>query len=875
MKKFAKKFFIWSSILVLAMVMVLVIIAAFFEKQISDRLVKEINNQITTELTVGEFNLNLLSGFPSASADLHDVILDDAMKGTLLEAEKLSFRFGLFSLFSSNIKVNSVVIEDGSLYIKIDKKGRANYNVLLQDEPKTKQASVESSEFGLSLDEAKLNRVELIYVDERMKQRAQMHVRKLVASGEFSSDRFSLTSFADMKTHFLETDKERTLEDKDIVYDAKIDVDFENERYGLEDVSLGVGTNVFNVDGFVEQGKDFTNYDLTLNSTEGSLASLLELLPPEQQKYFSDFQSKGTFHFNSTIKGKQTKYKDPAIEFQVSLEDGKISSAKLDDDLKDVNFTAKFSNGKERNNKNAIFEISDFKGYFNRELIEGKLKVSNLDEPYINFNIDGVLPMESVYGLFNSKNITGGDGEVEFKNIQLKGRYKDMVSTYGIGRVDTKGEIEFDDAELTINKKTVILDKGLLSFQDNNMKVDDVVLEAPGTEIELNGNFLNILPVLFADSLNSKNAKLKFSAQLNAPKLDLDELLKLSSFAVEKNEVSEAVYDSLQVEKTQERERLTNFLKGTFQANIDEFNYEKIEASDFNGTLKFDNSEMKVKGKVKTMEGRMIMDGTTFFKDKPYMKAKLTCEQMNLREFFRQAENFGQEVMVYKNVRGTLDAKLLINAFWDEEANFEYDKLHVLGDIAVQRGELVNFKMLYDFSDYIHLNDLKKIKFTDLHNYMEIKKSKLYIPTMFLQSNAMNLTVSGTHSFDNKLDYNIKVNAGQVVFNKLKGHDASLKPQKSKKKGWFNLYYRIYGPIDTYKYGSDKKRVKKSFANSEVSKKRIQKALRKEFGNIVSAEEPTAWKDNIQEYVPEGFEESDETEEEEFIEWDEGVESGN
>ena len=857
------------------MVLVLVIIAAFFEKQISDRLVKEINNQITTELTVGEFNLNLLSGFPSASADLHNVTLDDAMNGTLLEAEKLSFQFGLFSLFSSNIKVNSVVIEDGSLYIKTDKKGRVNYNVLLNEEPKTKQASVENSEFGLSLDEAKLNRVELIYVDERLKQYAKMHVRKLVASGEFSSDKFSLTSFADMKTHFVETDKERSLENKDVVYDAKIDVDFVNDRYGFEDVSFGVGSNVFNVNGFVEQGKDFTNYDLELNSTEGSLASLLELLPPEQQKYFSDFESKGTFHFDSTIKGKQTKYKDPAIEFQVSLENGKISSAKLDDDLKDVHFTAKFSNGKERNNKNAIFEISDFKGYFNRELIEGKLKITNLDQPYINFNIDGVLPMESVYGLFNSKNITGGDGEVEFKNIQLKGRYKDMVSTYGIGRVDTKGEIEFDDAELTINKKKVILDKGLLSFQDNNMKVDDVVLEAPGTEIELNGNFLNILPVLFADSLNSKKAELKFNAKLHASKLDLDELMKLSSFAVEENEVSEEVYDSLQVAKTQERERITKFLKGTFKANIDEFNYEKIEASDFNGTLTFDNNEMAVKGKVKTMEGRMIIDGTTFFEDKPFMKAKLTCEQLNLREFFRQTENFGQEVMVYKNVRGGLDAKFLINAFWDEEANFQTDKLHVLGDIAVQNGELVNFKMLYDFSDYIHLNDLKKIKFTDLHNYMEIKKSKLYIPAMFLQSNAMNLTVSGTHSFENKIDYNIKVNAGQVVANKLKGHDASLKPQKAKKKGWFNLYYRIYGPMEKYKYGSDKKRVKKSLANSEVSKKRIQRALRNEFGNIISAEEPTAWKDKIQEYVPEGFEESDGTEEEEFIEWDESSESEN
>ncbi len=863
MNKYVKKTLVWTAILIGVIFLSLVIIAAFFEDQISERLVKEINKQLKTELRVEEFNLSLLSGFPDASANLHNVQVDDALNGTLLDAESLSFRFGLLSLFSSNIKVHSVVIEDGSLYVKTDKRGKTNYNIV-KDSPEVETDEAES-ELGLSLDEARLNRVEVIYVDQRAKYYTKFHVDKAVASGEFSSEQFSLMSFADIQFHFFESDKEKFLVDEHIIYDAKLDVDFTNGKYIFDDVTVGVSSNVFNVDGKIEEVKKGLNYDLAVTSDEGSIASVIALLPPEQKEYLGDVDSKGTFFFNSTIKGIQTQRTNPAISVEFGLEEGRVSSKKLGNSLNDVSFTAKFSNGKQRTNKYSSFEITDFKGYFNKELLEGGMKISNLDNPLIDFNVDGVLPMESVYKILDYPTVTDGDGDVEFKKIRLKGRYKDIISPYGIGRVDTSGDIEFDDASLTINKQKIVLDKGLLRFQDNSLKVADLVMESPGTEIVLHGTFLNLLPVLFADSLNSKHAELKFNAALDATRIDFDNLLKITAIPVEEGDVSAATFDSLKVAKTQERERITNFLNGKFEAKIDEFNYEKIEGEDFRGTLEFENNEMVVKGKVQMMDGRMLVDGTTYFEDRPRLEAKLTCERINIKEFFKQSENFGQEVLVSKNLKGKLDAKFFIEAFWDKDATFLTNKLHILGDIGWTNGELVGLKMLYDFSDYIKLKDLQRIKFTNLHNYMEVKKNKLYMPAMFIQSNAMNMTVSGTHTFENKIDYNVKVNAGQVVWNKFKRHNSKYQPQKAKKKGWFNLYYRIYGPMETFAYESDKKRVKRSFELSNTRKKRIQKELRKQFGDIVSIEEPTDWKDVIPEYE----EDDGEEEEVEFIEFEE------
>ena len=866
MNKYLKFFFVWTGLFLIVTTFLLIVIASVFEDQISERLVNEVNKQLKTELRVGEFNLSLISGFPDASANLHDVELDDALSGMLLEAQSLSFQFGLFSLFGSNIRIHSIVIEDGSFYIKKDKKGRTNYDIIKKTSTFTEEGN--ENEVRLSLDEARFNRVEVIYVDQTVMQYTKFHLNNAVASGNFSANKFSLFSFADIHFHFFQSGEEQFLVDEEIIYDAKVDVDLTSGKYEFDDVTVGISSNVFNVDGLIERIEGGYNYDLKIKSDDGSLSSVVALMPPENKKAIEDFDSKGTFFFETIVKGSKTVNTNPAVTMKFGLEGGEINSEKLGSSLKDVSFSAIFTNGKKKNNENSFFEISDFKGYFNRELVEGELRVSNFDNPLIDFNLNGTIPIESVYGMLNIPIISDGDGDIEMKKLRIKGNLKDIVSPYGIGRVTTSGELEFYNASMTINDEDITIDKGLLKFNDNSIQVEGLAFEGPGTEIKLEGTFLNFLPVLFADSLNSKHAELKFNASLDATKIDFDELLKVTEIPVDENiqniKTASGV-DTKEIAKTQARERITNFLKGKFAANIEEFNFREIDGEEFQGVLEFDNNEMSVKGKVKTMEGRMLVDGKTFFEGKPHMEAKLTCEQINIKEFLKQAENFGQEVLTYNNLKGKLNAKFFIESFWSSDGTFLTDKLHILGDVGLSNGELIGLKILYDFSDYVKIEDLRRIKFTNIHNYMEVKKSKIFMPAMFIQSNALNLAVSGTHTFENKIDYNIKVNAGQVIFAKFKKHNSNLRPQKAKKNGWFNLYYRIYGQMETFTYESDKRRVRQQLDASGTRKRKIQKELIKHFGNIVSIEEPTDWRDVIPD-------KKDDNEDVEFIDFD-GIES--
>jgi AsmA-like protein len=852
-KRILKKLLVWFGVAFGLLLLTSIIIAAFFEDEIGEKLISEINKEITTELEVEDFSLSLLSGFPNVSANLGNVTLKDSQKGNLVEAGTITFKLGFFSLFSSNIKVKSVKISNGAIYIKRDRKGQVNYEIFKKGETK-KAVKSEPSDLGISIEESSFKAVELIYVDEKLNNEVSFLLDNAVVSGEFSAKQFSLSSFADIKSRFVDLEDKRYLVGKQIVYDANLEVDLEKGRYVFENVEVGVASNHFKLTGFVESKGVDSNFDLKIKGDDGNIESVIGFLPVDYQEYLKDFKSKGAFSLLTTIKGKLNNKETPAINATFGLTDGSISSEKLASALNNVTFTARFTNGKERQNKTSFFEISDFKGYFNRKLVNSSLSLSNFDDPKIDFLLNGSLPLASMYGLLNQSIITGGSGVIDIKDLKLRGRYKDMIRTSKIGRVETSGSIEFDDAGLTINGQEVIIEKGGLVIKDNSLLLSGLKINGPDTEINLGGKFLNFIPVLFADSINSQLAELRFEAELDAPNIDFDQLINMTESPVQEGQVAKAVFDSIQVAHTLKWAYYTNFLKGTFKTNIDNFNYNKIEGQNFKGTFDFDHNELTIEGNTNAMEGQFNVEGKAFFEEKPYVKAKVIADKINVQEFFRQAENFGQDVVESDHIKGKMDAMLTVDAFWDEEGNYDNKKLRVLGDISIKNGELVDFKMLYDFADFIKIKDLRHIKFTNMRNWLEIRNEKVYIPAMFIQNNALNMTVSGEHGFDNKIDYGIKVNGGQVLFAKFKKYNPNRPPQPSKKKGWLNIYYRIFGDVTDYEIVNDKRYVSKKFILSDSRKRDIQEALKLAFGNKIDLyDQPSDWndEDNIPEYQDE------------------------
>lgn len=795
----------------------LVIIANLFEKPINRRVLAAVKGQLKTELKVQDMSLSLVNAFPYASVELKGVTLRDVAGKQLLGAKRISLQFGIFSLLSSNIKVRSLVVENGQLRIHTDKKGNPNYLVF-----KTASSGSASKDIAFSLASAYLEKLRLIYTDDREQRKFDITVDKAQAKGDFTATNFVTDCKAAITVNTLAQGSSSYLRGKKLSYDGEVEVDLKNQIYRLHEALLNLESSVVSVDGAFQVKKDHTYCDLSIKNKRTNLPTLLQLLPEPYAGYFSDFKSTGNFDLNGKIKGRVGKSDIPAIDIVMQMHDATVRSPKLEDALEDVNFKAVLKHNKET----SFFEISGFKGQFGKNPLTLQLKVTDLADPLVDFRFDGIFPLASAFGLLNNPAITAGEGKLVFKDLRLKGRYKDMIHPARIQHVLATGHIAMRDAALTVNKEAVAFPSGLLILDGNRLQLDSFRIEGAGSSLVLNGYCQNLVPVLFADSLNSQHAVLDFNSNLYAKSLDIDKLLALAVRQQKAEKIAAAT-----TVNTTTRKRVSPFrlLKGTFDAQIDQLNYDLIETKDFSGQLTFENGDMYVNGDLEGMDGIFNVEGIVDL-DVRSFEAAVECKDVNITEFFRQCRNFYQDFVEDKNLKGKLNAQMIVRGNWNQDFSLNQDKLQAFADFSVNNGELIRFKMLDYFSKFIKVQDLQHIKFTNLRNWVEISHKTIYMPAIFVQSNAANLTFSGKHSFDQRINYNIMVNAGQVLTSKLKKYDNHLNPQPAEK-GWFNLYYNISGTTSKYQMRLAKNTVVDEFASSEMRKHIIQRELAKVFGS--------------------------------------------
>ena len=158
-----------------------------------------------------------------------------------------------------------------------------------------------------------------------------------------------------------------------------------------------------------------------------------------------------------------------------------------------------------------------------------------------------------------------------------------------------------------------------------------------------------------------------------------------------------------------------------------------------------------------------------------------------------------------------------------------------------------NLKTLEDFAKYVHIEDLRDIRFNQLKNYLWIENGRVQLPVMFIQSSAMNMSISGSHGVDHSILYFIKLNAGQTVSNKLRKMDVLKELKQARKSGWINMYFVLSGTTSNVKYQQDSVEVIDGFERTTLMKEELRNYLVDQFGYVVYWLEPNEWED-IPEY---------------------------
>jgi hypothetical protein len=205
--------------------------------------------------------------------------------------------------------------------------------------------------------------------------------------------------------------------------------------------------------------------------------------------------------------------------------------------------------------------------------------------------------------------------------------------------------------------------------------------------------------------------------------------------------------------------------------------------------------------------GEMQTDVLLSPKENGYTEIEATArlEDIAIDDVFRLFNNFDQTSLTDSNIKGKTHATIEFQGMFD--ASFNPIPSSIVSDIDVQieNGELINVQSLQYITDYIRSNKwiapfvnenefsekLKHVQFETLENTIHIENERIDIPLMNIESNALDITLEGSHTFANYLDYKFGFNLKDVLLS----NDGTSGRQ---------IYIFMKGPWENLEFGLDK-----------------------------------------------------------------------
>lgn len=226
---------------------------------------------------------------------------------------------------------------------------------------------------------------------------------------------------------------------------------------------------------------------------------------------------------------------------------------------------------------------------------------------------------------------------------------------------------------------------------------------------------------------------------------------------------------------------------------------------------------MKAAGGSFALDGQLDMHR----REPLFFEGKAKCTDVKVDSLFLLFDNFGQDFLVSKNLKGhlnvTADLYIPLNKDFRVLPKSSKAQIHV----SIKNGELNEFAPLQKLSKFIDAKDLYNVRFQELKNTIRIENERIFIPEMEIKSNLNSVSVLGTQGFDGSLDYKLKVSLKNF---KKKDKDEAFGAIKEDGTNT-TLFLTLKGTTQDFKVAYDSEAVKAKLKDSWKQEKEEFKSL--------------------------------------------------
>lgn len=821
-----KKILIYTAV-VLAVLFASAVISVFlFKDKIIQRFVTEANKQLNTPVKIGKIDVSMFDDFPNLAIVFTDVYVEDSHPGIypLLTAQRMAFNLSPVELWKGNYSIRGLSITGSETNLRINAAGKANYIIL-----KETQSDGTGGAVQFDLRNVRLNNTIVSYLDQQADQHHVFNSEKLAASILVTGDLYKIEAKGDMVTEQIGIGTTLFLTNKTFEVNTRIDYDDDKKLVDFNSSVLKIGRSQFEISGNYNF-KDKNLIDLKAAGKDTDIQTLLSLLPDETSKSLKQYRSEGDVFFNLSLKGEISDRKSPFISVSFGCKDATLFHPDYKSRITKANLNGSFASPSLTNFNDAKLFLKDVEGELNGKTFIGNLGISQFNDPYIALDFKGKLDAASISNFYPIPQVNDLNGLID-ADIMFEGKTSLLKKKATAQKVKTNGAITLHDVNFNYGKQNIHFKdiNGTLQFNNNDLALSNVQGYFENSDFQLNGFFKNIITFLLFE-----NQPIGIETDLKSNFLDLDQLF---SIGFEEEESKEYQF------------RISPDLQLNFNCDVKAMKYKRFKPTHIKGDLLVKNQVAVSRNiTMNTMGGALTLNGIVDAKNPKAIDVISTfkLDGQHVDSIFYVFENFDQTFIQDKHLKGRAFANVDLEMTLNEKLNLIAPTLIADISVTIKNGELNNFEPMKKLNKYLDDEGLSKMRFADLKNEIHIEKQTIYLPQMEVKSNVTTIQVSGTHTFDQHIDYRV---AAPLRNKKKIDPDEAFGAIEEDGSGKAKIFLKITGTTDEYDVSLDKDAVKKKISSD--LKKEVQELKdafklkgQKKKKELELTEEEFDWNDN-------------------------------
>lgn len=747
-----------------ALVLLLWLSAAAYININKEKVLKQITAQLNANLNgtlgIGSMEPTLVRGFPGVAIELHNVLLRDSMwhvhKHDLLQAKNVFVSVNAFSILRGSPRIREVKISDGKVYLFTDSLGYSNTSLFKKKSDTTKKGG------SASITRFTLRNVDFVMENKTKAKLFHFDIDKLAGKIDYTDDGWKAKTDirARVKDFMFNTAKGSFLKNKMISTDLKV-------TYNTKEGSLDVPVQKIDIDeDELEVGGSFmlkqqpATFTLTIKADDIYYKDAVSLVAPNISKKLKMVDFKKDISLDARIQGTM-KYRDtPLVNVAWTIKRNVLLAK--GNTIEDCSFKGTYSNeavkGAGHNDRNSVIRLFSMKGsYSDIPFTADTIQVTNLVDPVLQGRFASKFALTKLNPLLGGNIFHFNEGEA---NVDL--HYRGSISNNDAVTPYIIGYVKVEKANMTYVPRDLVLKdcRATLNFTGNDVNVVNTRVQSGTSILSMNGSLKNFLNLYYTDP-----QKIVLDWNISSTLINLNEFK--SFLGKRKKVITVATAESTANSgnkiraASQQLDRVLDESSAHMTLHVDKLIYNKFEANGINAEvtlakagISLHNVSLNTAGGKLAVSGHVDQSGPVNF-----LTVKADITNVNVQRFFTSFENFGQDAITDKNLRGNLYALANVKGSITDKGTIVDGSMAGAVDFNLKNGALVNFEPFEKVSKFaFRKRNLSNITFADLKNKIELKDNLVTINPMLIESSAINMHVEGTYGMLNKgTDINIDV----------------------------------------------------------------------------------------------------------------------